>query len=93
MKKNWKAIVMVAVVAALGLSVVAAAYGATRSGNTKRARTFSGACAQLFKNPQAVTDMQALRAEHQQAVEQEHPEDFPRGPAETAFAPLARQRA
>ena len=69
MRRHWKTIVMVAVVAALGLSVVAAAYGATRSGNTKRARTFSGACAQLFKNPQAVTDMQALRAEHQQEMQ------------------------
>ena len=69
MRKQWKTIVIVAVVAALGLSVVAAAYGATRSGNTKRARSFAGACQQLFKNPQAVEDMQALRAEHQQEMQ------------------------
>jgi len=60
---------MVAVVAALGLSVVAAAYGATRSGTTKKARTVAGACQQLFKDPQAVEDMQALRARHQQDMQ------------------------
>jgi hypothetical protein len=64
-RKHWKMLVIAAVVAALGLSVVAVAYGATKSGNNKRARTFAGACAQLFNDPQAVADMQALRVEHQ----------------------------
>jgi hypothetical protein len=52
------------VVAVLGLAVVAAAYGATKSGSNKRSRTFAAACAQLLKDPQAAADMQALRAEH-----------------------------
>jgi hypothetical protein len=70
-RKHWKTLAIAAVVAVLGLSVVAAAYGATKgSGSTKRTRTLAGACAQLFKNPQAVQDMQALRAEHQKEMQQ-----------------------
>jgi hypothetical protein len=70
-RKHWKTLAIAAVVAVLGLSVVAAAYGATKgSGSTKRTRTLAGACAQLFKNPQAVQDMQALRAEHQKEMQE-----------------------
>ena len=69
MRKHWKTMVLAVVVTVIGLSVVAAAYGATRSGNAKRAKTFAGACAQLFKNPQAAADMQALRLEHQQEMQ------------------------
>jgi hypothetical protein len=69
LRRHWKTIVMAVVVTVLGLSVVAAAYGATKAGSTKRARTFAGACAQLFKDPKAVEDMQALRAEHRQDMQ------------------------
>ena len=69
MRKHWKTILIAAVVAVVGLSVVAAAYGATKSGSGKRARSFAGACTQLLKNPQAVKDMQALRAEHQKEMQ------------------------
>jgi hypothetical protein len=69
LRKHWKTIVMAVVVTVLGLSVVAAAYGATKSGSTKRSRTFAGACTQLLKNPQAAQEMQALRAEHQQEMQ------------------------
>jgi hypothetical protein len=69
LRKHWKTIVMAVVVTVIGLSVVAAAYGATKSGSAKRSRTFAGACAQLLRNPQAAQDMQALRAEHQQEMQ------------------------
>ncbi len=61
--------VVAVVVAVLGLSVVAVAYGATKSGSGKRPRSFAAACAQLFKDPQAVKDMQALRGEHQKEMQ------------------------
>jgi len=55
---------MVAVVAAVALSVVAVAYGATRT-QTERRATGNGACGVLMSNPEALDAMQALRAEHQ----------------------------
>ena len=69
MKRHWKTIVIAVVVATIGLSVVAAAYGATRSGKSTRTRALAGACAQLMSNPQAVQDMQLLRAEHQKDMQ------------------------
>ena len=61
MRKNWKMIVVVAVVAAIGLSVVAVASGAAKVKNPFRGRA---ACGQLMSNPKAVAAMQALRDEH-----------------------------
>ena len=61
MKKNWKMIVIVAVVAVIGLSAVAVASGAAKVKNPFRGRA---ACGQLMKNPEAVAEMQALRVEH-----------------------------
>jgi hypothetical protein len=69
-RKHWKTMVVAVVVAVLGLSVVAVAYGATKSGPGKKPRSFAAACAQLFKDPQAVADMQALRAEHQKEMQE-----------------------
>jgi hypothetical protein len=66
LRKRWKTIVIAVMVAAIGLSVVAAAYGATK---TTRAGKGRGACGTLMKNPQAVKDMQALRAEHQKEMQ------------------------
>jgi hypothetical protein len=62
MRRHWKTIVVLAVVAALGLSVVAVAWGAGtgRSGVRRTA-----ACRTLMSNPQAVKEMRGLRAEHQ----------------------------
>jgi len=60
-KKNWKTIVIVAVVAVIGLSVVAVASGAAKVKNPFRGRA---ACGQLMKNPEALAEMQALRVEH-----------------------------
>ena len=66
MRKSWKTIVLAVMVAAIGLSLVAAAYGATKT--TKNAKK-RGGCAALMSNPQAVKDMQALRAEHQKEMQ------------------------
>lgn len=66
MKKNWKMIVIVAVVAMVGLSVVAVASGAAKVKNPFRGRA---ACGQLMSNPQAVAAMQALRDEHRQEMQ------------------------
>ena len=55
---------MVAVVAAVALSVVAVAYGATRT-QTERRAAGNGACGVLMNDPVALDAMQALRAEHQ----------------------------
>ena len=55
---------MVAVVAAVALSVVAVAYGATRT-QTERRAAGNGACGVLMNDPEALDAMQALRAEHQ----------------------------
>jgi hypothetical protein len=60
-KKNWKMIVIVAVVAMIGLSAVAVASGAAKVKNPFRGRT---ACAKLMSNPKAVAAMKALREEH-----------------------------
>ena len=65
MRNRWKTIVIAVMVAAIGLSVVAAAYGATK---TTRAGKGRAACGALMKNPQAVKDMQVLRAEHQKEM-------------------------
>jgi len=65
-KKNWKAIVMVAVVAVVGLSVVAVASGAAKVQNPFRGQ---GGCGQLMSNPKAVAAMQALRDEHRQEMQ------------------------
>jgi len=59
--------VIAVTVAALGLSLVAAAYGATKA--TRAGKSRGGACATLMNNPQAVKDMQALRAEHQKEMQ------------------------
>ena len=66
MRNRWKTIVIAVTVAAIGLSLVAVAYGATK---TTRAGKSRGACATLMTNPQAVKDMQALRAEHQKDMQ------------------------
>jgi hypothetical protein len=65
-KKNWKTIVIVAVVAVVGLSVVAVASGAAKVKNPLRGRA---ACGQLMNNPKAVAAMQALRDEHRQDMQ------------------------
>jgi hypothetical protein len=56
-------IVIVAVVAVLGLSVVAVASGAAKVKNPFRGR---GACGKLMSNPKAVAAMRALRNQHRQ---------------------------
>jgi hypothetical protein len=55
---------MVAVVAAVALSLVAVAYGATRT-QTERRAAGNGACGLLMNDPEALGAMQDLRAEHQ----------------------------
>jgi len=62
MGRHWKMIVVLAIVAALGLSVVAVAWGAgTARGGARR----TAACRTLMSNPQAFKEMRALRADHQ----------------------------
>ncbi len=58
---------MLAGVAAIALSVVAVAYGATR---TTTPRSGSAACGVLMSNPKAVKAMRALRAEHQKEMQE-----------------------
>jgi hypothetical protein len=66
LRNRWKTIVIAVMVAAVGLSLVAAAYGATK---TARAGKSRAACGVLMKDPQAVKDMQALRVEHQKEMQ------------------------
>jgi hypothetical protein len=54
---------MVAAVAAVALSVVAVAYGATRT-STPRPAAGNGACEALSSDPRGLEAMQALRTEH-----------------------------
>ena len=67
MRRHWKTIALVAVVAAVALSVVAVAYGATRT--TTRRAAGNGACSALMNNPKALKAMQSLRAEHQKDMQ------------------------
>ncbi|MEI6725755.1 MAG: hypothetical protein WCN81_05995 [Actinomycetes bacterium] len=62
MRRHWKTIGVLAIVAVLGLSVVAVAWGAG-TGRSGARRT--AACRTLMGNPQAVKEMGTLRAEHQ----------------------------
>ena len=64
MRRYWKTVALVAVVVAVALSVVAVAYGTTRSTAKGRAGG-NGACGTLMSNPEALKAMQALRADHQ----------------------------
>ena len=66
MKKNWKIIVVLTVVAVVGLSAVAVASGAAKVKNPFRGRA---ACGKLMGNPEAVKAMQALRDEHRQEMQ------------------------
>ena len=62
MRGHWKRLVVLAVVAAVGLTVVAVAVGATRS---QLAGGGAGvACGALMSDPEAAQAMQELRAEH-----------------------------
>lgn len=67
MRGHWKTIIILAVVAAVALSVVAVAYGATRS--TTRRAAGNGACGALMSNPKALKAMRELRAEHQKDMQ------------------------
>jgi hypothetical protein len=67
-RRHWKTMLLVGVVAAIALSVVAVAYGATTKQNGRRASR-GAACGAIMNNPQALKDMQALRAEHQRDMQ------------------------
>lgn len=56
-------------VAAVALTVVAVAYGATRASGATRRAPRSGACGALMSNPKALKAMQELRAEHQKDMQ------------------------
>lgn len=66
MKRHWRTIAIVTAVVVIALSVVAVAYGATR---TTRRGAGSSACGALTSNPKAVKAMQGLRAEHRQEMQ------------------------
>jgi len=66
MKKNWKMVLIVAVVAVVGLSVVAVASGAAKVKNPFRGRA---ACGKLMSNPKAVAAMQVLRDGHRKDMQ------------------------
>ena len=66
MKRHWRTIAIVTAVVVIALSVVAVAYGATR---TTRRAAGSSACGALMSNPKAVKAMQGLRAEHRQEMQ------------------------
>ena len=69
MRGRWKRVALVAAVAAVALSVVAVAYGATRTSSATGRATRSGACGALMSNPEALKAMQALRVEHQKEMQ------------------------
>ena len=56
-------------VAAIALTVVAVAYGATRTSGASRRATGNGACGALMSNPKALKTMQELRVEHQKDMQ------------------------
>ena len=66
MKRHWRTIALVTAVVVIALSVVAVAYGATR---TTRRAAGNTACGALMSNPKAVKAMQSLRAEHRQEMQ------------------------
>jgi hypothetical protein len=59
---------VVATIVAIMLSVVAVAYGATRTTTTRRAAG-NAACGALMSNPKALEAMRELRAEHQKEMQ------------------------
>jgi hypothetical protein len=65
-RRYGKTIAIVTAVAVIALSVVAVAYGATR---TTRRAAGNSTCGALMSNPKAVKAMQALRAEHQKEMQ------------------------
>jgi hypothetical protein len=67
-RRHGKTVLLVGIVAAVALSVVAVAYGATTKQNERRAAR-GGACGALMSNPQALKDMRVLRAEHPQEMQ------------------------
>jgi len=88
-KKNWKIIVMLAVVAVVGLSVVAVASGAAKVKNPFRGRA---ACGKLMSNPKAVAAMQALRDEHRQEMQAWYEQYGADPTSDAAKAALAKLR-
>ena len=89
MKKNWKIIVMLAVVAVVGLSVVAVASGAAKVKNPFRGRA---ACGRLMSNPKAVAAMQTLRGEHRQEMQAWYEQYGADPTSDAAKAALAKLR-
>lgn len=90
MRGHWKTVLLVGVVAAIALTVVTVAYGATTKQAARRAHR-AGACGALMNNPQALKDMQALRAEHQrdiQAWSEQHGSDPSSAEAQAALQKL-----
>jgi hypothetical protein len=89
--KNWKMIVMLAVVAVLGLSVVAVASGAAKVKNPFRGRA---ACGKLMSNPKAVAAMQTLRDQHRQEMQawtKQYGADPTSAAAQTALTQLRQE--
>ena len=66
MRRHWKTLAVVAVVAAIALSVVAVAMGATDPQPTARA---AATCGVLMNDPPAAKAMQDLRVEHQRDMQ------------------------
>ena len=66
MKRHWKTLAVVAVVAAVALSVVAVAMGTT---DPQPSAPASAGCAVLTSDPQAAKAMQDLRVEHQRDMQ------------------------
>ena len=69
MRGRWKRIALVAAVVAVGLSVVAVAYGVTKTSPATGRAARKGACGALMSIPKALKAMQALRAEHQKDLQ------------------------
>lgn len=68
MRRHWKRLGMVVAIAAVALSIVAVAYGATQS-QRRTGAAGAAACSSLMGNPEAVEAMQGLRAEHLKDVQ------------------------
>jgi hypothetical protein len=92
-RRHWKTALLVGIVAAVALSVVAVAYGATAKQKVQRGAR-GGSCGALMSNPRALKEMQALRVEHQgdmQAWSEQYGADPSSAEAQAALQTLRQE--
>jgi hypothetical protein len=90
-KGHWKTIAVVAAVAVIALSVVAVAYGATRTSSPGPAAG-SGACGALMRDAKGLEAMQALSTEHRAEMQAWYDQYGPDSSSAEAKAALRQLR-